>query len=356
MVSNISKRKLFEILFKGLPIGCFLVDKNLKIIAFNESAEELTGWKEKEALGRPCREVLKSSLCDKFCPLEESARLKRSFIARDATITSRFGEEIPICFSSSTVFDDEGHVEAGIEIFRDVGANKRLQTLRNRIISVFAHDIKTPIAVTGGLAKRLLDEKVGPLNEKQREYLKLILKESTGIENLVNELLELLHIESGRISKEQTTVNLSVFIKEIVDEIAPKAREKGIKIREDAETDLLPIYLDKIQIKRVLINLLDNAIKYSDPGKEIELSAHKKDGWLILEVKDQGIGIPEDDLPHVFEYFYRGKNSKKVADGTGIGLASSRAIVETNGGRIWVKSKEGQGTTFFIRLPFSPDP
>ena len=357
MISRPSRRRLFSILFEGLPIGCFIVDKDLKIVAFNKAAQELTGWEREEALGKTCSEIINSSLCQHFCPIREGARHKKSFIARETVIKNRFGEQIPICFSSSVVFDKLGDIEAGIELFRDRGGDERLQTLRNHIISIFAHDIKTPVSVTAGLVQRILSGKAGPVTEKQREYLEFILKENQQVELLITNLLELLNIESGRMRRETTPTDLRSFIKEVVDELRPKAEERNIEIIYHIDKAVKePLILDRVQLKRVVMNLVDNAIKYSHKGGQVKVKADVEKGWLIIRVSDQGIGIPKDDLPHIFEYFYRAKNSISKAGGTGLGLASARAIVEANGGRIWAKSKEGIGTTFFIRLPYKPDP
>ena len=357
MVTLPSRRKLFEILFEGMPTGCFLVDKNLEIIAFNRAAERLTGWKREEVIGKPCSQVMRSSLCGQFCPLKDDSAKKKEYIAREATIKNKFGEEIPICFSSSKVFDPSGRLEVGIEIFRDRADDERLQTLRNHIISIFAHDIKTPVSVTAGLINRILAGKAGPITDKQREYLEFILKENMQVELLINNLLELLSIESGRRQVEKIATDLHSFLKEAIEEIGPKAQANDIKITLHIDSAIKrPVYLDQIQIKRVITNLLDNAIKYSPRGSTVELRAELKDGWLIFSVKDQGIGIPREELPHIFEYFFRASNSKEKAEGTGLGLASARAIVESHGGRIWAKSQEGVGTTFFVRLPYEPDP
>ncbi len=346
------RRRLFDILFKGLPVGCFLVNERLEIIAFNKAAETLTGWKEEDVVGKPCSQVLRSSLCQQFCPIRESAHTKKSYIAREAVIRDRFGQEVPICFSSSTVFDEQGDFEAGIEVFRDRSGDERLQTLRNHIISIFAHDIKTPCSVTGALINRILAGKAGPVTEKQREYLEVILKENQQVELLINNLLELLHIERGAHPPSKTPVDMGEFIKEVVQEMMPKAEASQIRIVFDIDKRLnRPVMLDRVQIKRVIQNLIDNAIKYSRTGSLIKVKVQVQDNWLIIKVEDQGIGIPRDDLPHIFEYFYRARNSRQKAEGTGLGLASARAIVEASGGRIWAKSKEGMGTTFFIRLP-----
>ncbi len=357
MIARPSRRKLFDILFEGLPIGCFIVNKELEIVAFNHTAQELTGWEKKEAVGKRCSKIINSSLCQQFCPIKEGARNQKSFIAREAIIKNRFGEQIPICFSSSVVFDKLGKMEAGIELFRDRGGDERFQTLRNRIISIFAHDIKTPVSVTAGLAQRILSGKAGLITEKQREYLEFILKENQQVELLINNLLELLNIESGRLRPEPTAIDLRSFIKEVVDELRPKARERNIEIQYEIDSNIKePLILDGLQLKRVFVNLVDNAIKYSYKGSYVKIKAELQNNWLIIKVSDQGIGIPKDDLPHIFEYFYRAKNSISKAGGTGLGLASARAIIEANGGRIWAKSKEGAGTTFFIRLPYRPDP
>ena len=356
MTYKLSKRKLFDLIFRGMPLGCFLVDSELRIISFNDAAKAITGWNEDEVIGKHCSDVLQSNLCHGHCPLKESAKLKVSYVAREATITTRFGEKVPICFSSSTVFDENGEVEAGIEIFRDMWDNKRLQTMRNRIMALFAHDIKSPVSIIGGLAKRILDEKVGPLTDKQREYLAVIQKESRIVEELLNNLLELLHIESGRVERSVEATDLASFLSDIIEKIRPRAVERSIEIKCNISKEIFPVFLDRIPMRRVITNLLDNAIKYSPPKSVVSVDVDRAGEWLLIRVSDQGIGIPKEDLPYIFDYFYRARNARDRIKGTGIGLSSARAIVEQHGGRIWAKSEEGKGTTFFIRLPYEPDP
>ncbi len=348
---KINRDRLFDLLLRGLPVAFFMVDADLKIIEFNHVAQDLTGWERTEAIGTPCSLVLNSSLCGQLCPLKESARLGKSFVAREAVISNKFGEEIPIIFSSASVLNDKGEMEAGVELFRDASEDSRIQMLRNHIISVFAHDIKTPVAVTGGFVQRLIQGKAGPISPKGLEYLEMIRKENARVEGLIGRLLGLLRMEGGQTRLFTEPVSLDAFLYKVWETFRPKADEKNIKIAVETDEHLPILKLDQEQMERVFTNLLDNAVKYSPTDTTITIKAWKEGRWAIIEVRDQGIGIPPEDLPHIFDYFYRSMLSSGYAQGTGLGLASARAIVEAHGGRIWAKSWPGKGSSFFIRLP-----
>ncbi|HID97462.1 MAG TPA: PAS domain-containing sensor histidine kinase [Thermodesulfobacteriaceae bacterium] len=347
----ISKEKLYDLLTMGMPVGFFIVDRDLTIIDFNEAAEKITGWPREEAIGKKCSEVLKSNLCSGACPLKSEGEKGKHHIGLEATIKTRFGTELPVFLSSSALLDDRGGMIAGIELFRDASDRKKLETQRKNFISLFAHDLKIPVVLTGGLVTRLLQEKAGRLTDKQRKYLLAIQRENQKLDRYIHDFLEILRVETGYLQMSRVACCMEDILAGVAESFQVRANEKNIAIVLDFPNKLPLIDVDKYQIERVFNNLVDNAIKYSPSGSTILVKAWEEGDSIMIEIRDQGPGIPAEDLPHIFEYFFRSSVSGKETAGIGLGLASVRGIVEAHGGRIWAKSKVGRGTSFFIQLP-----
>ena len=185
------------------------------------------------------------------------------------------------------------------------------------------------------------------IREKETEdYLKVNIEETKRLSLLVNELIELSTLEKGNIKLDKQRTDISQLIESILKQMELKAREKNLKldfnIQERIEGDI-----DKNRIKQVIINLIDNAIKYSPEGGEIAVSLKEKNGILYIEISDSGCGIPRDHLPMIFERFYKVGKDK----GVGIGLSLSKGIVQVHGGQIQVESEEGKGAKFIIKIP-----
>lgn len=353
MKNNISKEQLFDaIITTGLPIGLFIVDGGMNIIEFNRAAEELTGWKREEALGRQCSEVFRSNLCGANCLLKKSAFMKKAFIGEKAVILSKWGEEIVIFLTSSAILDEDGRVIAGIEIFKDGTESAKLEAQRKNFISVFTHDLKHPVAIIGGLLARLLKGKAGDLGDKQREYLETVYKENLKLNNAIHNFLDTMQLQAGKLRLNRTPCSLERILFDLVREFKILAREKGISLDLELPESLPILFLDQHQLEQALSNYLDNAIKYSRQGDRVMVRTHEEHDFVVVEVQDQGAGISREDLSHVFEYFYRAGRGNDRVTGTGLGLASTRGIVEAHGGKAWVRSEEGGvGSSFFMRIP-----
>lgn len=176
------------------------------------------------------------------------------------------------------------------------------------------------------------------------------------MEGLINRLLELLRMEGGKTPPSCELLSFDLFLHETADELRPRAAAKGIEIHVEKTNGLPVLSLDKVQMDRVLINLMDNALKYSPSGTKGTLRAWKEEIWVMIEIRDGEVGISPEDVPHILDYFYRSRKTADYAGSTGLGLASARGIVEAHGGRIWGESKKGKGNSFFIRLPLEHRP
>jgi PAS domain S-box-containing protein len=332
-------------------VGLFVVDDKMKIVEFNAAAEKLTGWLRDEVIGKQCSEVLQSSLCEAKCPLIRSAQQKKALRGQEAFIMTKWGEKIPIFFSSSALLNEDGQMVAGIEIFRDAAEIKKLEAQKRNFISVFAHDLKAPVSISGGFLERLLQGKAGDLTEKQRNYITAIEKEILRLENYIHYFLDISRIEAGQIQLSFTLCNLEDILHELVAGFQVRASEKNIVVILDVPEKLPMVSVDKIQIERVISNLLDNAIKYSSSNGKILLRVWSDRNYIFIETRDQGLGISEENLPHVFDYFYRVETGSDRRYGVGLGLAAVKAIIEAHGGKVWVKSEKGIGSSFFVKIP-----
>lgn len=223
---------------------------------------------------------------------------------------------------------------------------------KSRFVSTVSHEFRTPLTAILGFSELLRSTQVDP--ERQREYLDIIKSQSERLARLIEDLLDLSRIESGRITLQKEPFDIGKLIQETLAMLPAEMHTHLFRV--EAEPDLPPARGDRDRIAQVLTNLVGNAIKYSEPGAEITLRAHlvPTDGsgpQVQVDVVDQGIGIPPEDRPRLFERFFRGAHGDDDPRGTGLGLSIAKVIVESHGGRIFVESEPGHGSTFSFTLP-----
>lgn len=238
--------------------------------------------------------------------------------------------------------------QATRELMKAYQELQTLDKLKSDFLSNMSHELRTPLtAIRGGVdfLKRTIEDR-----DKQ-EYLKIIDKNLSRLTYLVTELFDFSKIEAGKMEWHFSRENISALVQDVIDMTRPLADEKGIVMRYDNPGDIY-IEMDLERIEQVLVNLLDNAIKFSDAGKEIRLRVEENERGVVVSVKDQGIGIPPDKREEVFKKFYTYATAAKGGkSGTGLGLAICKGIIEGHGGQIWVESELGKGSTFYFFLP-----
>lgn len=228
---------------------------------------------------------------------------------------------------------------------------KRLSQRKNEFVSNVSHELRTPLTSIKGYASILLTGKLGQIPEEVHRRLDKINKHSDELVQFVNDLLDIARIESGRITLKLEPVSLKPVVDEIGDMLAVQLRERKITFTWEQDADLPDVLADRQQIKRVFINLINNAIKYTPEGT-ITVRARRKDACVQVDVRDSGCGMPEDALGKLFTEFYRVDSAiNQEVKGTGLGLAMVKHIIEAHKGRIWVQSKLGTGSTFSFTLP-----
>ena len=357
MTSKISQKKLekeelFDLIVENFPVGLIIVDADEVILEFNPAAERITGFKREEVIGKNYHDVIPGLPCQlKDVQKQIAERKDKIFVHLEGTITHKDGHEIPVRYTAAPLVKGS-ELKGAIAIFRDVTKEKKLEQHRRVLISMFAHDLKGPLAIAGGLLLRLRQGKAGTLNEKQIQYLDTIIREIGKVDKYIRSFLDIVRMEAGQISLSKELCDMHSLISELLADIDVKARQKNITIKMEIPEDLPLVYVDKEQLQRVFFNLLDNAIKYSPDNSHIVISCKDIGESVLCVVEDSGPGIAEEDLPYIFDPFYRANYSESV-EGTGIGLAIVKTIIEAHGGRVWVKNKvpPEHGAIFSFTIP-----
>jgi len=229
---------------------------------------------------------------------------------------------------------------------------KKIDKLKSEFVSAVSHELRTPLTSIKGYAAILMAGKLGAVPAPVKERLEKINKHSDSLTKLVNDLLDIARIESGKVGMKLEKLNLKDLLSEVVDIIAPQTKEKKIQLAIDIHEKTPACLADKVQLGRVLTNLLGNAIKFTPEKGKISIKARDVKDLLQIDVRDSGIGIGEEDLAKIFDEFYREDNviNQKIK-GAGLGLSLVKRIVEAHKGKIWVSSKRGCGATFCFTLP-----
>jgi signal transduction histidine kinase len=222
---------------------------------------------------------------------------------------------------------------------------------KSEFLANMSHELRTPLNAIIGFSEVLGERLFGELNEKQEEYLKDIHASGQHLLSLINDILDLSKIEAGRMELELADFDLSTAIDNALTLVRERAGRRGIALHQAADEGLGQIRGDERKIKQVLLNLLSNAIKFSHDGGRIDVRARAVDRSVEVSVTDTGVGIAPEDQEAIFEEFRQVGTAAKKVEGTGLGLALSRKFIELHGGRIWVQSQVGVGSTFTFTIP-----
>jgi len=226
---------------------------------------------------------------------------------------------------------------------------------KSEFLANMSHELRTPLNAIIGFSEILVEKMFGDINEKQTEYLQDILESGRHLLSLINDILDLSKIEAGRMELELSDFHLPSAIENALILVRERASRRGIRLGSTIDERLGAIGGDERKVKQVLLNLLSNALKFTPEGGRIDVGARLDDRMAEVSVADTGIGIAPEDQDAVFEEFRQVGAADKKAEGTGLGLALSRKFIELHGGRIWVKSETGTGSTFTFTLPLTID-
>lgn len=339
--------KLRSYLLDAATDSVFLHDSDLRILYLNEAAYKSRGYTKEELLEKGLRPLI---------PPEHS---KGRFEELAAEGEMRF-ESAHICKDGSLMAVDVharalelGGAKLVLAVIRDITERKRLEKFREEYVHTISHDLRNPLGAIHGLAQLLLMKLEEASSQGVlRQSVEGILKGAERMNALIEDLLDSARLETGQVQLEKRALELEPFVCDMLRRSAHTV--SGRRITVDVPADLPPVSADPNRLERVLMNLLTNAMKYSPPASDIVIGAK----WLEKEVKvfvtDQGIGIALEDLPYIFDRFYRARGIRKTP-GFGLGLDIAKGLVEAHGGRIWVESELGKGSSFYFTLPLAYD-
>jgi two-component system phosphate regulon sensor histidine kinase PhoR len=334
-----------EAIVTSIGDAVIAVNKERRIILFNLAAERIFGIKENLVLDKSVIQITKNYKLDELVELS---------LEKNEIVT----EELEMLVPEQRVFrvqiaPIEGIKESTVgvvAVLRDITDIRRLEEMRKEFVGNVSHELKTPLTSIKGYVETLLDSE--PDKQVTRSFLSIIREEANRLQRLIEDLLSLSRLESKFEYSSKEQVDMIKVINDTIFLLGEKARRKSIILEADLPVSLPLLKANRDQMSRLMINLVDNAIKYTPDAGRVKARAYNEDEKLILEVEDTGLGIPEKDLPRIFERFYRvDKARSRKLGGTGLGLSIIKHIIEEHQGEISVESKLGEGSKFIVELP-----
>ncbi len=337
--------------------GIMGLDANCLIRVFNPALERLTGLERSSVLGQPCHEVLQvldsqgARLCDTACPV---ARCDAGTFDVEGTIATASGRKLAVDLNYSVLCSRSGALKAAVVNVRDLGQLHQVNHIRSVLLASVSHELQTPISIIKAYANTLARADAKWSEETVRDKLRAIEEESDRLSRLVTRLLYTSRLEAGAVSLNPMVIDLAKEAQRVARRLAEtdETREILVSFPDDFPT----VMGDPEKIDQVLVNLVENAIKFSPQGGPVTIEGSVSGDEVLVAVADQGIGIGARDRDHVFDLFYRATDSTaRQFPGTGLGLHICRNLVHAHGGRIWVDSEPGVGSRFTFTLPIRRD-
>lgn len=377
LASSLRDEKLKgDIILNTIGDGVVLLDEQQVIRLFNPAATTVTGWKREEAEGLDWRSVFQfvnskgEPVDEAQTPFAKAFNTAQSVRDNNANLTTKSKKTVAATFSVSPLLDGGKQVTGLVGIFRDVSEERQEEAQRAEFISTASHEMRTPVAAIEGYLSLALNDKVATIDSRAKDFLEKAHASTQHLGQLFQDLLTSAKAEDGRLTNHPKVIEMGAYLEQLTSDLRFAAQKKNLGMEFtlgnngiiDASTPVQlggdkvvrPLYYtqaDPDRLREVITNLFDNACKYTDQGK-ISLGLTGNDSVVQLYVRDTGAGIPPEDIPHLFQKFYRVDNSAtRTIGGTGLGLFISRKIIELYQGRIWVESTIGKGSTFYINLP-----
>jgi two-component system phosphate regulon sensor histidine kinase PhoR len=335
------KTKLDNVL-GNMADGVIMTDVEGDIILANPAASKLFGFKEPDVLSKPLIEVVHDHEVDEI--LKQCLKTgKQQSTQFESGIARQFLRAIAV------PLHNQSRPSGTLILLQDLTELRNLQTMRRDMVGNISHELRTPLAGIKAMVETLQN---GAIDDKEaaRNFLSRIEGEADRLTQMVAELTQLSRIETGRAELKIESVNLNTLIDGVLGEMNPLAEKHQVTLLKELSTDLPSIQADKDRIRQTIINLVHNAIKFNKPGGRVTVSTGYDGNSVTVNVTDTGIGIAKDDLPHVFERFYK-TDKARTGGGSGLGLAIAKHTVQAHGGDIHAQSEEGKGSTFTFSLP-----
>lgn len=392
---NITESTVAEKVISTIPEMLIVLNKNKKIQMVNNGTEKKLGYNSNQIIGNTADFLFNDESIKK-------AILNFEVITNlETDIINKKGMRIPVKLSTNAIKSEDNKEEHGLIILaRDISKSKKtnreleehvkrikkselamismledikiskeeiqkqnielkkLDQLKNNFINVTSHELRTPMASIKGYVQMLLKQKLGNITKEEKNALEIVLRNTNRLDKLIQDILDLSRLESGNMKYIPEKADIKSLITEVQETMSAKSEEKKIKIKTEVDKEIPPAVIDPEKIRQVMMNLVDNSIKFSDDGTVINLKAKKEKDDILIEIQDFGRGVPEKQKDKVFETFYQVDSGEdRKYGGTGLGLAISKSIIQAHGGNIWVESKgvPREGSSFKFTIPFDSE-
>lgn len=337
---RIQERDTLDAILRDTDDPVIIVSKDDRVLFCNPTARHVFHITMKDFVGKALGEVINNpEVLSLFSKVALNGRGRHTEILLDG------GEQV---FNAQlTIIDGIGRAV----VMQDISHLKKVDRVKSDFVNSVAHDLRSPLTSVLGYVDMI--QRVGPLDPDQIKFADKIRSSVGSISTLVGELLDLGRLEAG-YDADMEPVAFDDIVRESIDSYSHQLDTQGHTLAADIADDLPPVHGNPLRLRQLINNLYGNAIKYTPPNGQITVSLQPDESVIILQVNDSGVGIPLEDQPYVFDKFYRSTNVTDEYEGTGLGLSIVKGIVEQHNGRIWLDSKEGQGTTFTVMLPVVP--
>ncbi len=337
--AEVGRQRLAAIL-DSTPDPVLVTDQFNHLLLANPAAWQVLGASVETGAGQPIEKIVSQQALLNILQATSPDKLS-------AEVTLPTGQ---VYLATASPVVAEGRPVGRVCILRDVTHFKELDTMKTEFVNTVSHDLRSPLTLMSGYATML--DMVGTLNEQQQGYVKKIISGVENMAKLVNNLLDLGRVEAG-VGLQLETIPLLSVLERVIGPLHLLAVQKNIRLTTETPKNTIPlIQADQALFQQALYNLVENAIKYTPPGGSVIVRMNIKGDSILFEVQDSGIGIAPNDQAHLFEKFFRGgQREAREQKGTGLGLAIVRSIVERHGGKVWLESQLGQGSTFFLQVP-----
>jgi two-component system phosphate regulon sensor histidine kinase PhoR len=345
MATIVDERGKLATVLTSLTDGVVMTDSEGRISLVNPAAERLFNFKEAKVTGHPLIEAIHDYEIDDV--VKKCLKTAREQTAQLDSVTGRFLRVIVVPITA-------GKSSSALILFQDLTELRSLQTMRRELVGNISHELRTPIAGIKAMVETLKDSAIND-KEATMDFLARIDNEVDRLTQMVSELTELSRIETGRAELRMAATDLNLLIEEVVAQMNPLAEKQQVTISTDLDKDIPMVGADKERIRQTIINLVHNAVKFNHPGGRVAVSTRADGESVTVNVSDTGIGISKEDLPYVFERFYKADKAR-TKGGSGLGLAIAKHTIQAHGGNIWAQSEEGKGSTFSFSLPLKANP
>ena len=379
MTDNLMEARRFpENIIRSMKDSLMVITPMLTIKEANEATLDLLGYVRDKLLGESIMKIIGAEMARNIFQGSGLEKIIDDGFVKDLEISylTRGGEEIPVSISGSAMKNEKGELVGIVVVAKDIRIFKEVERVKSEFVSIAAHQLRTPLSIIKWTIQMMLDEDFGKINADQRKVLEDGNLINGRMIKLVSDLLNVSRIEEGKFAFKFAESDISKIIEEAVASLRAKADKIGVKLAFIKRGELPKLNIDNEKIYLALENLVDNALKYTQPGGKVVIEAEPQDKHLEIRVCDNGMGIPKDQQGKIFSRFFRSKNAQlKETEGSGLGLYIAKDIIEKHNGKIWFESpapssalektqisgrtrkkkgaEGGPGTVFYVRLPIA---